>query len=180
MLMVFVMTMASAQTALKKVYDEDINPTEQIDQAIAKAKGEKIPFGWAVDKDGAPTDDPNKAAMLLPFGGYKGYGIALAVEALAGALSGAAVGKEVGFYDSMDKGQNLGHIFMAIDVSRFMPPEQFRRRMTDFINEVKSSELAAGSNQILVPGEKEYRTFLERGEHGIPMEDTLYEQLNQL
>lgn len=147
---------------------------------IAKAKGEKIPFGWAVDKDGAPTDDPNKASMLLPFGGYKGYGIAMAVEALAGALTGAAMGKEAGYYDSLEKGQNLGHVFVAIDVSRFMPVDEYRSRMTSFIKEVKNSELAVGSTQILVPGEKEYVTFCKRSEEGIPIEDDLLERLKKL
>ena len=57
---------------------------------LAAAKGEKIPFGWGVDKEGRPTDDPRKAleGFLLPIGGYKGLGLAYAVDILSGVITG--------------------------------------------------------------------------------------------
>lgn len=147
---------------------------------IARAKGEKIPFGWAVDKDGAPTDDPYKATLLLPFGGYKGYAIAVAVEALAGVLSGAAVGKEVGSYDSLTEGQNVGHFFASIDVAPFMPVDAFRKRLQDFLGDVKSSELATGSTEIFVPGEKEFYAHKKGAVDGIAIDGIILEELEKL
>jgi len=147
---------------------------------IAKEKGEKIPLGWALDEDGTPTDDPNRVGTLLPFGGYKGYALSMVVEALAGALSGAGMGDGVGLYNSMTDGQNVGHFFMAIDITAFMETGTFSERLSDFLNDVKSSEPAEGSTQVLIPGEREYVTYLQRMKEGIPIEDTVLKDLIKL
>ena len=92
----------------------------------AKKLGTKIPTTWALTKDGEVTDDPNKAVLLQPFGGYKGYAISVVVEALTGALAGSAFSKDTGSIFSMEKGQNLGHFFMVFIVPSELAQVQSR------------------------------------------------------
>lgn len=102
---------------------------------LAMKKGEKIPEGWAADKDGVPTTDARAAyeGLVLPVGGYKGYGLAFMVAALAGVLTGAAVGRQVAnFYEDFVKVQNVGHLNAAIRVDAFMPVDQFKKGMDAF------------------------------------------------
>lgn len=153
---------------------------------IAKKLGTKIPTTWALTKEGEPTDDPHKAVLLQPFGGYKGYAISVVVEALTGALAGAAFSKDTGALFSMEKGQNLGHFFMALDVSLFASPEEFKARMADFCGAIKSSELAVNSKGVFLPGEIEANRRSEQQQRGtffIPREyvndlNVLAEELN--
>lgn len=133
---------------------------------IAKKLGTKIPTTWALTKDGEVTDDPNKAVLLQPFGGYKGYAISVVVEALTGALAGSAFSKDTGSIFSMDKGQNLGHFFMALDVGLFADPAEFNSRMDEFCQTIKSSGLAVGSKGVFLPGEMEYEKAKKHAEEG--------------
>src|SRR5207247_979691 len=89
---------------------------------IARRKGEKIPFGWAIDKDGNPTDDPVAAlgGSVLPLGGaqagYKGYALAFVFEVLCGVLMGARFGRQNGSIPGPEQSWHNGHFFQAIDV----------------------------------------------------------------
>lgn len=134
---------------------------------MAKIRGEKIPLGLALDKDGNPTDDPAKAqeGVLLPAGGIKGYALAVVFDVLSGVLSGGRFGKGLG----MEGGSQ---IFQAIDVERFMPLDEFKGRMEQLIAQIKGSALAPGSNGVFLPGEIEYMNKQERLENGIAMEAT--------
>jgi ureidoglycolate dehydrogenase (NAD+) len=85
----------------------------------AARKGEDIPIGWAMDEEGNRTENPNEAKLLLPFGDHKGYGIAVMIEIFSAILTGSAFGKEVGLYNSLEKGQNVGHLFMALNIEAF-------------------------------------------------------------
>lgn len=149
---------------------------------LAAKKGEKIPLGWALDANGFPTEDP-KAALagsLLAIGDYKGYGITLAVDLLAGVLSGAAYGPHVGSPRDPGGKQDVGHMMMAIDVVAIQPKEAFKRRVSQYIREVKSSELGKGSQEILVPGEPEYRKEREQRARGLNMSDPVMRQLIEI
>ncbi len=140
---------------------------------IAKKLGTKIPTTWALTKDGEVTDDPNQAVLLQPFGGYKGYAISVVVEALTGALAGSAFSKDTGSLFSMDKGQKLGHFFMALDVGLFGTAEDFKSRMDEFCRTIKSSGLAVGSKGVYLPGEMEYeklKKHVKEGYFKIPKE----------
>ncbi len=144
---------------------------------------QRIPHGWAVDKYGAPTDDPNAAlkGTLLPIAEGKGYALALGVEVLAGVLSGSAWGPDVGWmYDEHTTPVNMGHFMMAIQVSRFLKWEKFLERIDEFMAAIKSVPLAANVSSILIPGERRAVTRLERKLHGIPVPVAIINQLNQL
>lgn len=150
--------------------------------AWALKRGDKIPLGWALDADGQPTDDPARgfSGRLLPFGAYKGYGMMVIVDMLANALSGGAFGPELSAAGAAGEALNIGHYFQAIDVSAFMPIEAFKARVDGYVRMVKQSELEEGSNEVLLPGEREFRLAEERRRTGIAMPVTLVAELEEI
>jgi LDH2 family malate/lactate/ureidoglycolate dehydrogenase len=134
---------------------------------------ETIPAGWAVDSEGVPTTDTDAAirGMPMPLGGYKGSGLAMMVEILCGLLSGGAMSTEVGGIRIQGKPTRVSQAFVAIDVARFMPLDEFQRRVEWLVNTVKSAAPAKGYHEVLVAGDPEWRAEAERRRHGIPLGD---------
>ena len=134
-------------------------------------EGKPIPYGWAADKDGRPTTDANEAlkGFCLPLGAdrsYKGSGLCLTVDILCGLLSGGVFGPEV-------TGSAIGHAFGAIDIDYFMDFAEFTSLMDRYIDELKAAPCAPGSDEILMPGEPEFRSYqthLASGTVDIPLE----------
>jgi LDH2 family malate/lactate/ureidoglycolate dehydrogenase len=151
--------------------------------ALAAKKGEPIPADWAIDDAGNPTTDPERAlsGSLLPIGGAKGYGMAMFIDMLSGVLTGAGCGPEVtSLYDNWTHRQNVGHVFLAIRIERFVPLPVFRSRMDEYIRQIKAVPRAEGTREILIPGEKEWRTARERRVQGIPLPDAVANDLGEL
>jgi len=127
----------------------------------ARQQGRPIPDNWIVGLDGLPTTDaglyPERAA-LVPVGGYKGFGLALLVETLAGLLSGAAVTFGVGswMFIPPDQPTQHGAAFIAIDPAVFGPREAFLERVDALIAEIHAAPAAAGVDRITMPGEREF------------------------
>lgn len=132
-------------------------------------EGKPIPSGWACDKNGYPTTDA-KAAMegfCLPLGedrSYKGSGICLAIDAICGILSGGCSGLKVRPITSLPKerypeGPGICHAFAAIDIDYFMDLAQFKADMDEYIDALKAAPKAPGFDEILMPGEIEYRNY---------------------
>jgi len=147
---------------------------------VARAKGEKIPLDWATDSEGHPTDDPEKAfkGYFLPLGGHKGFGLALIVEILCGVItSGCFLDQQRGMYKNPDDPSLTGHLMIAMNIESIMAKEEMKRRMALFIEMVKSTPMNEGSNELLVPGEIEYKTKMKREVSGIPIPVQLYEEL---
>ena len=139
---------------------------------LAAKKGQRLPEGWAMDKRGRPTTDPNEAidGLVMPLGGHKGYALSLMIDLLCGILTGADFGPHIGkLYGDFDRPQNLGHLFSAIDIGRFVPIEQFKARVGQMWSEVTSVELAEGFTRIYVPGEMEAEETTRRLKEGIPL-----------
>lgn len=139
---------------------------------VAAQKGQSIPEGWAVDKYGNSTTDAAAAleGSVLPFGGAKGYGISMFIDILCGVLTGAGFGKYVNnMYENWQEPQNVGHFFIAFDISKFMPVDQFKERIDRYFDEIKAEPKAPGVNEILIPGEIEHRCTLARMERGIEL-----------
>lgn len=150
---------------------------------VAAKEGRSIPSGWAIDKDGLPTTDPNKAleGAVLPVGGAKGYALGLAVEIMSGILSGSAYGKDVGFiYDEKIEPVDIGHSFIAININSLMPFEFYEDRMSDMIEKIKKVPLADGFETINIPGERRQRTAEKRQKNGIPISENLLKELNNI
>ena len=145
---------------------------------IAMQRGEKIPLGWALDKDGNPTDDPKLGwdGMLTPIGGVKGYGLAVILEVLNGLLTGALFGTDLPWAKD-HQSENLGFFFLAIDVAAFMPRDQFAARVDAFAEQIKASKLAPDSPGVFLPGELEWAKYQERRERGIPFEGFVWDRL---
>src|ERR1017187_4114590 len=116
---------------------------------------ETIPAGWAMDSDGVPTTDTDKAirGLPMPLGGYKGSGLAMMAEIFCAVLGGGAMSVDVGGIRIHGKPTRASQMFMAIDVSRFMPVAEFTRRIEWLVNTVKSAAPANGYNEGLVAGE---------------------------
>lgn len=132
--------------------------------------GQGIPEGWAVDAAGRPTTDPAAAleGSVLPFGGPKGYGIALMIEIMAAVLSGASVGPQVGdLYDELERPQGVGAFLSLTDITAFQPSVSFGERMSGMIDAIKLT--AAEGAEVLVPGELEERIAATRSRDGLPI-----------
>ena len=142
---------------------------------VAAIRGQKIPLDWATDLDGKPTDDPVAArqGLLLPISGPKGYGLAVMLDVLAGVLSGARFGGNLG-------PQGSGQFFLAIQVDGYSSVAEFKARMDQMIDQIHGSALAPGSDRIYVPGEIEYEKSVARQRDGIPLETPTVEELNVL
>lgn len=92
----------------------------------AQGRGERIPLGWGVDRHGAPTERPEEVmngGMLLPVGGHKGFGLAMVFDLLCGPLTGAGWSAGIAglALPEHNRPQDVGHLFMALDVGRFRP-----------------------------------------------------------
>jgi len=134
-----------------------------------------VPEGCIVDATGAPSTDPADLygppeGALLPFGGHKGFGLGLMADILAGALSGAGC--------SRPEATRLGNSFLGI----VLDPEHLRAQgisddVEQLIDYVKSSALAPGFDEILVPGEPEIREEARRETDGIPVDDETWRQI---
>ena len=150
---------------------------------LASKNNEKIPFDWATDKDGRPTDDPDIgfAGFLLPMGGHKGFGLALVVDILCGVLTGGAFMDQMkGMYKYPEDPSLTGHFMIAIDPLSIMEKTEFQERITHFTKVVKSSPMWDEGKEMFIPGEIEYRTAQKREEEGIPLHINLYEELVKL
>jgi LDH2 family malate/lactate/ureidoglycolate dehydrogenase len=135
-------------------------------------RGEPIPEGWILDKDGQPTTNPRDFfdnGMLLPFGTYKGYGLAVMIDALTGALGAGC---------SFDN-PRYGHLFLAIDPTGFTPLQEYKERVDRLIGYLKASETQPGVREVFVPGEIEFRTMQQRLKDGIPIDTPDWEALTQ-
>lgn len=149
---------------------------------LYKKMGKKIPLGWALTKDGHPTEDPKEAleGILLSVGGPKGFGLALVIDILAGVMTGAAFGKDVGMLYDLSKPSATGHFMMAINISSFMPVDLFKERLEQLCAQIKGSELLPGVEEVFLPGEIEYREEQDRMKNGIPVGGDVLKDLQKL
>jgi L-2-hydroxycarboxylate dehydrogenase (NAD+) len=144
----------------------------------AQTAGRSIPDDFAYDNQGVPTTDPQKAiaGAIRSFDrSYKGSGLALIGEILAGPLVGAA------FCGIGDSKGNWGHLIFAIDPELLTDRETLTRYVSEIIQKVKSTKKLAGVDEIFVPGERENRLVRQRQESGlIEVEDNLLAQLRKV
>lgn len=146
-------------------------------------RGETMPEGWMIDRQGKPLLDPKRASegFLLPIGGYKGYGLALVIGLLAGTLNGAAMGKEVVDFNADDTTPtNTGHAIVAINVEAFQPVAEFKRAVDTLIRDLRNSRTLPGVDRVRIPGEGSHAARTERGRYGIPLPPALCASLDTL
>jgi LDH2 family malate/lactate/ureidoglycolate dehydrogenase len=166
----FLLDMATSQVARGKII-------------AAARRGEAIPEGWAIDAAGQPTRDAEAglAGAVLPLGGAKGYGLSMAIDILAGVLTGAGYGPHVrNMYEDWENPQDVGHAFILVDIAAFMPMPAFIARMQDYLALLKAEPRAPGVAEILFAGEHEHRLVQERRAGGIALAPALVQELSAL
>ena len=136
---------------------------------VAQSKGENLPEGCIVDKDGQPSVDPEDyfaGGYLCSFGGHKGYAIGLFVNLLAG-LAGESDGE----------GGLWGTVFLVLDIDSMTPLQDYQQDVRAFLNRVKATPPAAGFDEVMVPGDFEYRAQVERREQGIEVPQPICDKI---
>ncbi|MCF8565576.1 Ldh family oxidoreductase [Alicyclobacillus tolerans] len=149
---------------------------------LAAQREEAIPEGWALNKAGQPTTDPNEALQgyQLPVGGPKGYGLALFADIFSGVLTGANVGTQLrSMYAKELSPAGIGAFMFAVDVSAF-GTDAVNARMEQLIQMVLGAELAQGYEQIYLPGQISDQMAAQRARTGIPISPQVLDNLNNL
>ncbi len=148
----------------------------------AQRLNQSIPTGWALDADGAPSTDPGQAikGTLLPIAGHKGYGLALFIDLVCGLLSGSKYGRELLTFHKPIGPTGVGAMVMALDISRFMPREQFEDLLAAHIQSIRNSKKAPGVDRIYVPGEIEAEKAEVGQRQGIEVDDQIVSKINRL
>jgi LDH2 family malate/lactate/ureidoglycolate dehydrogenase len=163
----WLLDMATTTVAANKIFKAFNNQTPS------------IPAGWAMDKEGVPTTSTDEAyhGLLMPLGGYKGSGLAVMVEILCAVLSASAIGTELGGIRFPGKPVRVGQFYLAIDVARFMPLDEFGSRMDKLIRMLRSTAPAKGYQEVLVANDPERRVEAQRMQTGIPIDPGTWERL---
>jgi len=131
---------------------------------VAKREGHKVPLGTGLTKEGNETTDPGEIAdggVLLPFGGYKGSGIAMMVELLAGALVGDNFSFETAAKDNNDGGPPSGGEFILAISPEKLSGSGWDKHADEFFNKMKSME------GVRLPGERRHKNRLDKGPRNI-------------
>jgi LDH2 family malate/lactate/ureidoglycolate dehydrogenase len=142
---------------------------------IALRKGESVPHGWLIDRDGMATTDPNglyEGGSILCFGDHKGYALSLLVEVLGGILSGADT---PAFPDY--RYMHNGVFLLAIQPEFFRPGDSYREAVDYLFAAVKGALPAHGSPGALIPGEPELHQKSIREQHGVPVDANTWAEL---
>ncbi len=155
--------------------------------------GEKTPEGMVINRKGEPLTDSEQIlkdlvsgeAALAPLGGknealagYKGYGFAVLIELLSSVLQAGSYMKLLNGIENGKKAPyHLGHFFVAIDVEAFNDLDAVRKQAGDILRELRASEKAPGHERIYTAGEKEYETWLQRKDTGVPVNTAVQQEL---
>src|SRR5215467_6400138 len=151
---------------------------------IARRRSERIPEGWAIDREGRSTRNPNEmidGGAMLPLGserergGHKGYALAMMVDILCGPLSGAnwgpfappfALRQEI---PKRSVGKGIGHFFGAMQIDGFIDKDEFKKQIDEWIHVFRNTKPAPGTNGPLIPGDPEREAEAIRSREGIPL-----------
>jgi LDH2 family malate/lactate/ureidoglycolate dehydrogenase len=139
--------------------------------AVARSRGQQLPEGLLVDRDGNPSTDPadlGRGGALLPLGGsqgHKGFGLGFMVEIFAGLMTG------LGFGVNPAGRHNDGSLMVVLNVAAFRPLADFKHEVAEFARYIKATPPVAVVSEVYYPGELEWRTEQRRRAEGIPIED---------
>jgi LDH2 family malate/lactate/ureidoglycolate dehydrogenase len=139
--------------------------------ALRERLGQLLPEGVAIDSQGQATRDPRAARLgaLLPFGGYKGYGLGFIVQAL-GVLAGSG----------MDPDKDDGYLFVVFKPDLLIPLDQFKREVSGLVDRITSTPRQAGVDEIRIPGERSFRSRERLLREGIEIDRLVYDALAAL
>jgi LDH2 family malate/lactate/ureidoglycolate dehydrogenase len=166
----FVLDMATTTAAAGKI-------------KVLAQRGEAMPEGWMVDRDGNPLTDPTRQSegLLLPIGGPKGYGLAMAIGLIAGTLNGAVFGKDVvNFTKETATPTNTGQFVAAISVEAFADVTAFKETVDGIFASFRASEHFPDGDPVRIPGQNRGAIRRERQEYGIPLHPNLVKALAEI
>jgi LDH2 family malate/lactate/ureidoglycolate dehydrogenase len=154
---------------------------------LHQERGDPLPEGWAIDAEGLPTTDP-KAGLdgyLLPLGsptaGHKGFGLAMLMDTLSGALSGAKFGLELQrMTDSDARSYGIGHFMLAIDPQWFGETAELRSKIDRMIRDLRGTPRQPGVDRIYAPGERSHERWLEAERNGIEVAESVLAKIREL
>ena len=157
--------MATSQVAWNKVLN-------------ARIEGHELDPGLAVDERGEPTTDPEKARAAIPLGGptygYKGYGLACAIDLLCGAMNGMTFGPHINsMYEELEQPRKIGHLMIALDPGRFAGADAFEATADAVVRDLRTH------GEILFPGEPELIEEKKRRVDGVPIDDEALKDMNE-
>lgn len=156
---------------------------------IAQRTGKPIPNNWVQTKDGEESTNANELSnggSLLPLGGHKGYGLASLVDVLCGVLSGANYGPWVppfvAFLNPLENlpGNGIGHFLGAMRIDAFRPADDFKNHIDNWIDAFKNANRIDKNQHVIIPGEPEFLLEKERLETGIPLNEKVINDLQEL
>ncbi len=162
---------------------------------IARRAGKPIPTGWAIDRAGATTTDPNAmidGGAMLPLGsdrdrgGHKGYGLAVMVDVLSAVLSGANWGPFVPPFalrqeiPTRSVGKGIGHFFGALRIDAFIDTDEFKRQIDELVRILRKTRPAPGTSGPLIPGDPERQAEAVRRRDGIPVVAAVVDELRDI
>jgi ureidoglycolate dehydrogenase (NAD+) len=150
----------------------------------ARKDGRTIPETWIVDCEGLPTTDPGhypEEGAMQPMAAHKGYGLALMVEILTGVLSGGGMMMEVpSWLFNMQTHNDVSHMFIVIDISKFMDLDTFNQRMETVVARLHETPRAKGTDRIYYPGEIEWEKRFVAAEQGLKLPADVVQSLMDL
>jgi len=145
---------------------------------MAMRKGERIPEGWALDRDGKPTTDPKEAiehGSLFPIGGAKGAMLALMFELICASLTGSAIGPEAdSFFSEQGNRPRIGQAFIAIDPSALAGMERYFERVDTVVDTMLADK------EVRLPGARRFAGARSARAQGIEVPDELLAQIEKL
>lgn len=151
---------------------------------IRQLREEKKPAppGVGANKEGAETTDPNEIAMLLPVGGYKGYGLSMVVEILCGLFTGMPYGPHIPkmFEAPMSQKRFLGQFVIAMKIDCFQNKEVFKERLSAMMKELRNEPALDRNIPVQVAGDPEKKNYEERIKKGIPLKPSEYEAFQKM
>lgn len=150
---------------------------------LAAQNGQTIPEGWALDREGGQTTDPNAALLgtMLPFGGAKGSGLSMMVDILGGVLSGSGFAGSIRDWNAdFEAPSDVGHFFLAMKIEAFMPLAEFEGRMETAIERIKALPPAKGFDEVNYPGERSGRQERDNRANGIALAGSTVQGLREL
>lgn len=162
------------------VYDAATSVSAGNKLNVYKLMGLPVPPGYVADDEGRPVMEPSEHGadhVLLPLGStpdtasHKGYALAAMVDVLCSVMGGLTFGARLAPRD-------YNHFVAAINIDAFVPVADFKQAMDDFVRMLKATPPAAGCERVLVPGQLEWETELDRRAHGIPLHKDVFAWLD--
>lgn len=140
------------------------------------------PQGVGANNEGIETTDPDEITMLLPIGGYKGYGLSMVVEILCSLLTGMPYGPNISsmFKAPMNQKRFLGHFVSAIRIDCFQDVNSFKERLSRLMNELRNEPPLDKKVPVQVAGDPEKRATETRRKDGIPVKETEFKAFEAL